>query len=68
MEMVSNHLQIETSKLQLYKDDAFKQKLFATSSASIDKCGITDGICLFVANPAAKLEVSKPKPKGSLST
>jgi hypothetical protein len=66
LEKVASHLQLEASKLQLYKDDSFKHRIFGTSSASIIKCEITDGVCLFVANNTAKLNIPEVKPKGSI--
>jgi len=66
LEKVATHLQLEASKLQLYKDDSFKQRVFAANSASITKSGITDGVLLFVANDTARLNIPVVKPKGCI--
>jgi hypothetical protein len=57
----------------LFKDDKYKQKVIASNSMSLSKCGISDGMILYVSDDKAKIavapksEVKKEPPKDTKS-
>lgn len=62
---VAEHLQLRAVSLQLFKDQDYKQKLLAGGSTALSKCGISDGMMLYVSDDKAKLAIA-PKSEGNL--